>query len=143
MGARGPAPKPTDLRKLEGNPSRRPLPANEPQYAPGLPQKPQRISDGASALWDELVGEMVGAAVLRRVDARALWHLCEDEALIAKAYAGIWKMVRALQKKAKAQGSELPGGAVMSMLSMTSGRLAMSAIGDLSVRAIVQRANSA
>jgi hypothetical protein len=118
VGKRGPAPKPTELRILEGNPSRRPLPTNEPQYPSGLPTKPKRMSPGAK---------------------RALWHLCEDEALIEEAYDGIWKMVRALKKKAKIEGKELPAGAVMAMLSMTSGRMAMSAIRDLSVRAVIQR----
>jgi phage terminase small subunit len=139
MGQRGPAPKPTDLRILEGNPSRRPLPANEPQYPAGLPLKPKRMSSGAKRIWDQLVDEMAGAYVLRSVDQRALWHLCEDEALIEEAYAGIWKMVGALKKKAKAEGKELPAGAVMAMLSMTSGRMAMSAVRDLSVRAVIQR----
>jgi YaaC-like Protein len=81
----------------------------------------------------------LNGGILRSVDRRALWHLCEDEALIAEAYAGIWKTVRALKKKAKTEGKELPAGAVMSMLSMTSGRMAMSAVRDLSTRAIIQR----
>jgi phage terminase small subunit len=139
MGARGPAPKPTELRKLEGLAAHRPLPQNEPKYRPGLPDKPKRMSPGAKKIWDELVDEMAGALILRSVDQRALWHLCEDEAILEEAYAGIWKMVAALKKKAKAEGKELPAGAVMSMLSMTSGRLAMSSVRDLSVRAIIQR----
>jgi phage terminase small subunit len=97
------------------------------------------MSPAARKIWDELVDEMAGAYILRSVDQRALWHLCEDEALIEEAYVGIWKMVRALKKKAKAEGKELPAGAVMSMLSMTSGRMAMSAVRDLSIRAVIQR----
>lgn len=139
MGARGPAPKPSELRKLEGLAAHRPLPKNEPQYALGLPIKPKRMSPGARHIWDQLVDEMAGAYILRSVDQRALWHLCEDEALIEEAYAGIWKMVGALKKKAKAEGKTLPAGAVMAMLSMTSGRMAMSSIRDLSVRAVIQR----
>lgn len=139
MGARGPAPKPSELRKLEGMAGHRPLPKNEPQYPSGLPAKPKRMSPGARRIWDELVDEMAGAYILRSVDQRALWHLCEDEALIEEAYAGIWKMIRALKKKAKAEGKELPAGPVMSMLSMTSGRMAMSSVRDLSVRAVIQR----
>ena len=139
MGSRGPAPKPTEVRKLEGLVAHRPLPQKEPQYPAGLPLKPKRMSPAARRIWDELVDEMAGAYVLRSVDQRALWHLCEDEVLISEAYAGIWKMVGALKKKAAAEGKELPAGAVMSMLSMTSGRMAMSAIRDLSVRAIIQR----
>jgi phage terminase small subunit len=139
MGQRGPAPKPSELRILEGNPSRRPLPAKEPQYPAGLPLKPKRMSPGARRIWEQLLDEMASAHILRSVDQRALWHLCEDEALIEEAYAGIWKMVGALKKKAKQEGKSLPAGAVMAMLSMTSGRMAMSAIRDLSVRALIQR----
>ena len=139
MGARGPAPKPTGIRQLEGNPSRRPLPPKEPQYPIGLPVKPKRMSPAAKKIWDELVDEMEGALILRSVDQRALRHLCEDEALVEEAYAGIWKMVRALKKKAKEEKKELPAGALMSLLSMTSGRMAMSAVRDLSVRTLIQR----
>ena len=34
MGVRGTLPTPTKIRILNGNPSRRPLPANEPQFTP-------------------------------------------------------------------------------------------------------------
>jgi phage terminase small subunit len=97
------------------------------------------MSAGAKRIWDQLVDEMAGAYILRSVDQRALWHLCEDEALIEEAYAGIWKMVASLKKRAKTEGKTLPAGAVMAMLSMTSGRMAMSSIRDLSVRAVIQR----
>src|SRR5258708_6516854 len=113
MGLRGPAPKPTAVRKLEGNPSRRPFPENEPVYAPGIPVKPKKISSGASAIWDELVGEMAAASVLRRVDRRALWQLSEDEAMLASAYEGIWSMAAAIRKEAKAQGKRLQNGEIM------------------------------
>lgn len=139
MGLRGPAPKPSELRKLEGMRGHRPLPPKEPQYPVGLPVKPRRMSPGARKIWDELVDEMAGAYILRSVDRRALWHLCEDEALLEEAYAGIWKMVRALKKKAKAEGKELTAGAVMSVLTMATGRSALVAIRDLSVRAVIQR----
>ncbi len=37
MGQRGPAPKPTALRILEGNPGKRPLNASEPRPRAGRP----------------------------------------------------------------------------------------------------------
>jgi phage terminase small subunit len=124
---------------MEGNPSHRPLPSNEPKYLPGVPEKPKGMSPAARRIWDELVDEMASAFVLRRIDQRALWHLCEDEALIAEVYAGIWKTIRSAKKQAKAEGKKLPGGALMSLLSETSGRMAMSAVRDMSVRVIIQR----
>src|SRR5580765_5336857 len=94
MGARGPAPKPTSLRKYEGNPSRRPFPPLEPQYAAIPPQKPS-MSKAASKIWDDLVSKMRDYGVLREIDQRALYCLCEDEALIEAAYNGVRKMVEA------------------------------------------------
>jgi phage terminase small subunit len=139
MGLRGPAPKPTGLRRLEGNPAKRALPQREPQYEPGLPEKPKRMSPAARRIWDELVDEMAGAAVLRRVDRRALWQLAEDEALIAEAYAGLWQMVGALKKKAAEEGKTLPAGALMGLLTMNNGKSAMKAIRELSMRLILER----
>jgi len=139
MGARGPAPKPTALRKMEGNPSRRPFPANEPQYSPGIPDRPKKMNRGSRVFWDELVNEMAGMGVLTRVDKRALWQLAEDEHLLSEAYAGIWQMVAAIEQKAKADGTKLPAGAIFQMLNMTNGRLAMTAIRHLATRVIIQR----
>src|SRR6266702_5686872 len=139
MGLRGPAPKPTELRRIEGNPSKRPLPLNEPQYALGSTSKPKKISAAASDIWDELVGEMSAAAILRRVDRRALWQLSEDEALLASAYEGIWSMARAIRKEAKAQGKRLQQGEIMMLLTMKNGRMAMSAVGHLAARVIIER----
>lgn len=139
MGLRGPAPKPSDLRRLEGVPGHRPLPQNEPRYSRGLPQKPRKMSGAAKKVWDELVDEMAGAAVLRRVDKRALWQLAEDEAILAEVYDGLWKMARRLKAEAKSQGKDLPSGEMMSLLTMKSGRLAMASLRDLAARVIIER----
>ena len=139
MGLRGPAPKPTDLRRFEGNPAKRALPKNEPRFTRGLPQKPKRMSAGARKVWDELADEMAGAAVLRRVDKRAFWQLAEDEAILTEVYDGLWKMARRLKKQAQAEGKELPAGEMMSMLTMKSGRLAMASLRDLAARVIIER----
>jgi P27 family predicted phage terminase small subunit len=139
MGLRGPAPKPSELRKLEGLRAHRPLPENEPQYPSRLPRKPKKISAAASKIWDELVAEMGGVAILRSVDRRALWQLCEDEAILAEAYDGLWKLSAMLRKKAEAEGKTLPAGPVAALLTMTNGRVAMAAIRDLAARTIVER----
>lgn len=138
MGLRGPAPKPTAIRRLEGNPSRRPMP-REPRYRAGTPAKPKRISKCASPVWDELVREMSTADLLRLTDGRALWHLAEDEALLAEVYDGIWKMAAALKDEAASQGKLLPAGEMMALLTMKAGRLAMGSIRDLGARVIVER----
>lgn len=139
MGLRGPAPKPTAVRKMEGNPSRRPLPSNEPQYPTGAPDRPKKISRRAKPIWDDLINEMDGIGVLCRVDQRALWQLAEDECILAEAYQGIWKMVASIETKAKTEGKKLPGGPIFQILNMPSGRLAMTAIRHLANRVIIER----
>ena len=139
MGLRGPAPKPTCIRALEGNRAKRPLPENEPQYEPGDPATPKRTSRAAKRIWDEVAEEMACAGVLRRVDQRALWQLSEDEALLEEMYVGLRKMANALKSEAKKQGKNLPAGPLFALLGMTNGRLAMSAIRDLATRVIVER----
>jgi phage terminase small subunit len=136
---RGRLPKPTAMKRLEGNPGKRTLPKNEPQFAPGVPRKPGRMSAGAKKVWDELVEEMQGAAILQTVDQRALWQLAEDEALLVDAYEGFWSMVGTVKRKAATEGKELPAGAVMAVLSMENGRKVMNSIRDLASRVIVER----
>ena len=135
---RGRLPKPTDVRRLEGNPGHRTLPKREPKYSRGLPDKP-RMSPAAKKVWDELVDEMAASSVLRRVDRRALWQLSEDEAILAAIYDGLWKMAARLKQQAEAEGKDLPAGAMMSMLTMKTGRLAMASLRDLAARVIIER----
>lgn len=138
MGVRGPIPKPTALKALDGNPGRRPLP-KELNFPPGIPARPKKMSPPAKAIWDELVAEMAPAKLLRTVDQRALWQLAEDEALIEEAFAGIWKTVKALKDEAKAKGQTLPGGALFALLQMRAGRMALNSISHLANRVIAER----
>jgi len=57
MGKRGPAPKPTALKVIEGNPSRRPLNSAEPRPS-GEAQPPAHLTDEARAIWARIVGSM-------------------------------------------------------------------------------------
>lgn len=59
MGKRGPKPKPTYLRLLEGNPSGRPIPTDEP-ICELPPSKPAIVKADklASAEWDRLMRAM-------------------------------------------------------------------------------------
>ena len=150
MGLRGPAPKPTALRILEGNPGKRALSENEPLYAAGIPNMPKRTSAGARKVWDELTVEMTGARVLRKVDKRALWQLCEDEAIIEELYVGLWRQVRRLQHQRR-QAAELaaasspvalPEDPLMAMadhLSGSEGKRLMVALNRLSERIMNER----
>lgn len=112
MGVRGTLPTPTKIRILNGNPSRRPLPANEPQFTPGVPDRPSGMSAGARKQWDALVGEMANSGVLRRVDGGALAMLCEDLAMLDTLRKGLAALASEITRKAKEKKQQISGNAL-------------------------------
>src|SRR5689334_14457240 len=76
MGKRGPAPTPTKLRVLRGNPGRRPIPKS-PEPTPGLPLQPAGMSDAAKAVWDRIMRDYGKTGVLTGVDTDAVRVYCE------------------------------------------------------------------
>ena len=47
MGARGPAPKPTAIKRLQGDRGKRPLNEREPTLPPGVPDCPDHLDEVA------------------------------------------------------------------------------------------------
>jgi len=139
MGVRGTLPTPTKIRILNGNPSRRPLPTNEPQFSPGVPDLPVGMSVGARKQWDGLVGEMANSCVLRRVDGGALAMLCEDLAMLDTLRRGLAAQAREITKKAKEKQQQLSGNALTALSRTTEGRRTLSTIRELSAQIIIQR----
>lgn len=80
MGRRGPPPKPTKLRVLQGNPSHRPLNRDEPKPASGLPRCPDWLPETAKAEWRRVARLLRALGVLTRVDADALTVYCQTYA---------------------------------------------------------------
>ena len=109
MGIRGTLPTPTKIRILNGNPSRRPLPTNEPQFTPGIPDRPAGMSAGARKQWADLVGEMATSGVLRRVDAGALAMLCEDLTMLDTLRKGLAAQASEITRKAKEKNQQISG----------------------------------
>lgn len=74
MGRRGPLPKPTAQRKLEGNPRRRPLPTNEPTPAKAreLPPPPDFLPLLAKQVWTIIGQPLFDADLLTLADYHAL-----------------------------------------------------------------------
>jgi len=97
------------------------------------------MSKPAKCIWDQLVDEMAGAAVLRRVDQRALWQLAEDEAMLDDFYSGLREMAKRLKEKARAEGRELPASELLLLLTMPNGVRALRALRDVAGRVIVER----
>jgi phage terminase small subunit len=124
---------------LEGNRARRPLPANEPQYPAGVPERPSGMSAGGRKIWDMLVGEMAASGVLRTVDALALMQLCEDQATMDTLRKGMAEMTREISRKAKEKKMDLPGGALIQLSRTIEGRRTLSTIREMSAQIIVQR----
>jgi phage terminase small subunit len=139
MGVRGTLPTPTKIRILNGNPSRRPLPTNEPQFTPGIPDRPTGMSLGARKHWEGLVGEMADAGVLRRVDGGALAMLCEDLAMLDTLRKGLAGQAREITKKAREKKQQISGNALTALSRTTEGRRTLTTIRELSAQIIIQR----
>ena len=73
---RGRKPKPTELKKLEGNPGKRPLNANEPKPRPFRPQKPDWLDSEASAKWDKMIPILEHMRTLTEADGDILAQYC-------------------------------------------------------------------
>ena len=79
MGQRGPAPEPTRLKKLKGNPGKRPLNEREPEPALGAPEIPPGLDLDEIAMrqWHELSQILTGMRVITEADGIVLASLCQ------------------------------------------------------------------
>ena len=73
---KGRKPKPSNLRRLRGNPGRRPLRKDEPDPERGIPQAPPWLSGVALGYWRELAPELDELGILTVADGHALALLC-------------------------------------------------------------------
>lgn len=92
MGQRGPAPKPVELKLLEGNRGNRPLDVTglfRPEV--GVPDAPKWLTAEARRAWRRLSIELVRYNLLSKVDRDAFAMLCQTIGrleLIERAIAG-------------------------------------------------------
>jgi len=77
MGRHGPAPEPTALKLVHGNPGKRPLNKAEPRPARRRPRRPDWLEGEAQAAWDELIPMLDAMGVLTEVDGRAVSRYCK------------------------------------------------------------------
>jgi P27 family predicted phage terminase small subunit len=85
MGLRGPAPRPTALRILEGNPSKRPINRSEPKPRLKVPRCPNHLDELAKAEWKRLVRIISHMKLLTEADYIALANLCQAYSRMVKA----------------------------------------------------------
>lgn len=79
MGARGPRPKPTAVKKREGNAGKRKLNDQEPEFeTPAeVPPAPAFLNETARAEWDRVAPELFAQGLLKNPDIAALAGYCQ------------------------------------------------------------------
>lgn len=79
MGKRGPAPKPTGLKVLNGNPGKRPINESEPQPTKPVeaPKPPSFLSTYAKKEWKRIVPVLMKVNLLTEADYSALAAYCQ------------------------------------------------------------------
>lgn len=78
MGKRGPRPKPTAIKKLEGTYRKDRAPAAEMDPHKGIPARPAYLSKLAAAEWDRVVPQLAELGVLTLVDGGVLEGYCSN-----------------------------------------------------------------
>jgi P27 family predicted phage terminase small subunit len=86
----GPAPKPVELKILEGNPGRRPLPTNHPKPRPVAPKPPYKLHPVARRFWKEHAPKLEAMGILTEVDGPAF-------VMMATHYAMAWEAGQVLR----------------------------------------------
>lgn len=108
MGQRGPAPTPSAINEMRGNPGKRARNHEEPQPTAGRPKMPGDLSKAAAAEWRRLVPILLSTRVLTVADGIGLAELCRMHALAGVLDAEIaaqTKRIEALSAKAIADGT--------------------------------------
>ena len=77
MATRGRKPKPTALKKLEGNPGKRPLNTHEPQPEKKAPSCPKWLDPEAKKEWRRLAPSMEKLGILTEADRTAFASYCQ------------------------------------------------------------------
>ena len=93
----GPPRKPTKLKELEGNPSKRTLNKFEPQPKVEIPLCPVHLCSEARAEWKRIIPELERLGLISKVDRAALAAYCQAYGRWVKAE----KALKAIEDKFK------------------------------------------
>jgi len=91
---RGRKPKPRGLRVLQGNPGKRPLPADSIPAAAAIPTAPEHLSEAAKAEWESLARSLHRVGILGEFDRAAFGAYCEALARWAAAQTVLNEMAK-------------------------------------------------
>ena len=78
MGHRGPPPKPTALKLVQGNPGRRAIKSNEPKPQIVAPECPTHLTADARQEWDRVIPILLGLRIVSELDMAALSLYCQS-----------------------------------------------------------------
>ncbi len=93
----GRRPKPTNLKVLEGNPGKRPLPEDEPQPDPPANlEPPEHLSDRAKDFWRQYAEPLAKLGLLTELDLASFELLC-----------GCWAKAKRAEDELERQGNVL------------------------------------
>jgi P27 family predicted phage terminase small subunit len=92
MGYRGPIPKPSVIKRAEGNPGKRPLNRYEPQPRLTAPKCPEHLDERAKQEWKRMVPILRRMKVLTEADSMALANLCQTWSTLVKAQEKLTEM---------------------------------------------------
>lgn len=93
--SRGRKMTPSTLKILRGNPGKRKLNDLEPDYVPGIPEKPDWLEAYASEEWDRLVSNLNGQRVFTKNDLGILVAICLAYEQMRETHAIIKQLGRA------------------------------------------------
>ena len=96
---RGPKPKPNVLKRLAGNPGKRPLNEEEPQIPGGLPECPGHLDDEGKREWMRLCERLEGTGLLTEADRGVMAAYCECWSIHVKACGDLHKYGQILVSK--------------------------------------------
>ena len=94
MAIRGRKPTPTRIKKLHGNPGRRPLNAGEPHPEPAIPSPPEFLSDDAKREWERVSKQLFRLGLLSQLDRTSLAAYCQAYGRWKQAEAALAELAR-------------------------------------------------
>jgi phage terminase small subunit len=81
----GPPPKPTELKRLAGNPGKRPLNAAEPKPAASTARAPRGLGKEGGKFWRRYARALAGLKILTELDEPALQMAAEHYEIAVRA----------------------------------------------------------